>query len=392
MSRRGGSVTERYLDRQRKADEMKRWGFSIVMEVLPLMLQVALLLLGCALSRYLWSIDRIVAIVNIAVTSLGVIIYVILNVLATLSYQCPYQTPFSLAFRYLVELDAKHTEYITRVLSLLRQVVASFTSSFTKAKATLHGWSSLHSSHPQDEESVYGVPTEVKVAILPLFERSAKDREELEANSALAASICWILETSTDAQVTSAAIRSILTVDWHDGITTIPSLTALGDTVLHYLSSLPKPKETIAIEFAPLRALLHITIQRPSQKIEIKFPVVSYRDFGSEAVFMMNLVWRQKGYRSFIWRRMNPEINDVLISSPHLSWLCHDLVYFVSHSTEGVPNDIFEFLDSCFSREEGLPASIIPDLVMILALSAGAPLHRRDLSVIDKRCGSLLIV
>lgn len=51
MRRTGGSVIERCKDRQRKADGMKQWGFSIVMEALPLMLQAALLLLGCALSR-----------------------------------------------------------------------------------------------------------------------------------------------------------------------------------------------------------------------------------------------------------------------------------------------------------------------------------------------------
>jgi glucan phosphoethanolaminetransferase (alkaline phosphatase superfamily) len=54
------------------------------MESLPLMLQVALLLLGCALSRYLWEIDVTVASVTVAVTSSGVIFYLFIVVAGTI--------------------------------------------------------------------------------------------------------------------------------------------------------------------------------------------------------------------------------------------------------------------------------------------------------------------
>ena len=56
-----GSAIERSQNRQRKLDEIDAWYFNSVMESLPLMLQVALLLLGCALSRYLWNIDTTIA-------------------------------------------------------------------------------------------------------------------------------------------------------------------------------------------------------------------------------------------------------------------------------------------------------------------------------------------
>jgi hypothetical protein len=46
------------------------------MESLPLMLQAALLLLGCALSRYLWEISITVASVVLGVTSLGGLFYI----------------------------------------------------------------------------------------------------------------------------------------------------------------------------------------------------------------------------------------------------------------------------------------------------------------------------
>jgi len=71
------------------------------MEFLPLMLQAALLLLGCALSHYLWGVNVTVASVIIGVTSLGVILYIVLVASGAASESCPYQTPGSQVLRYL---------------------------------------------------------------------------------------------------------------------------------------------------------------------------------------------------------------------------------------------------------------------------------------------------
>jgi hypothetical protein len=65
------------------------------------MLQVALLLLGCALSRYLWEISRIIASVVIGVTSFGLLFYLFILAVGTAWESCPYQTPGSTFFRYL---------------------------------------------------------------------------------------------------------------------------------------------------------------------------------------------------------------------------------------------------------------------------------------------------
>ena len=96
-----GTAIERSQDRQRKLDGIVTWYFDHVMESLPLMLQAALLLLGCALSCYLWDIDITVASVVIAVTSLSIIFYIFIIIAGTASESCPYQTPGSHAIRYL---------------------------------------------------------------------------------------------------------------------------------------------------------------------------------------------------------------------------------------------------------------------------------------------------
>ena len=88
-----GSAIERSQNRQRKFDGIVNWYFDHVMEWLPLMLQAALLLLGCALSRYLWEINITVASVVLGVTSFGVLSYLFIVVVGAAFVSCPYQTP-----------------------------------------------------------------------------------------------------------------------------------------------------------------------------------------------------------------------------------------------------------------------------------------------------------
>ena len=92
-----GTVIERGRDRQRKIGGIISWHFEYVMESLPLMLQAALLLLGCALYRYLWEIDTTVASVILGVTSFGLVFYFFIVVAGAASKSCPYQTPGSRA-------------------------------------------------------------------------------------------------------------------------------------------------------------------------------------------------------------------------------------------------------------------------------------------------------
>jgi hypothetical protein len=94
-----GTAIERSQNRQRKRDGIDAWYFDTVMESLPLMLQVSLLLLGCALSLYLWGIDSIIASVVISITSIGVTVYLFITIAGATTDSCPYQTPGSKLLR-----------------------------------------------------------------------------------------------------------------------------------------------------------------------------------------------------------------------------------------------------------------------------------------------------
>ena len=98
-----GSAIERSQNRQRKLDGIVTWYFDHVMEALPLMLQVALLLLGCALSRYIWEINTTVASVVLAITSFGVLLYLLIIFVGAASPSCPYQTPGARILRFVLD-------------------------------------------------------------------------------------------------------------------------------------------------------------------------------------------------------------------------------------------------------------------------------------------------
>lgn len=98
-----GLTVEYSQSRQQKLDGIVTWYFDFVIELPPLMLQVALLLLGCALSRYLWEVNTTVASVVLGVTSFGVFFYILVLVVGVAFKSCPYQTPTSRLLRYLVQ-------------------------------------------------------------------------------------------------------------------------------------------------------------------------------------------------------------------------------------------------------------------------------------------------
>ncbi|KAJ7833293.1 hypothetical protein B0H13DRAFT_1579305, partial [Mycena leptocephala] len=58
-----GTIEERGLERQRKFDGLRRWKFDAAMQMFPLLLQFSLLLFATALSLYLWTIHRGIALI-----------------------------------------------------------------------------------------------------------------------------------------------------------------------------------------------------------------------------------------------------------------------------------------------------------------------------------------
>ena len=92
-------MIDRCGDRQCKCDGLEKWPLHLFVESLPVMLQVALLLLACGLCRHMWSVDTSVAYTLLTLIGLGVLFYTGIVITGMSSYGCPFQTPASTALR-----------------------------------------------------------------------------------------------------------------------------------------------------------------------------------------------------------------------------------------------------------------------------------------------------
>ena len=137
-----GSAIQRSQNRQQKMDGIVSWYFHYVMESLPLMLQFALLLLGCGLSLYLWGINTTVASVMIGITSFGAIFYALIVIAGTAFVTCPYQTPGAQILRHTGSL----------ILRMFHSAFSFATENFTFVRSPIElcdrvwktGWSVGH--------------------------------------------------------------------------------------------------------------------------------------------------------------------------------------------------------------------------------------------------------
>ena len=155
-----GSAIERYHNRQQKLDGTVTWYFNPVMESLPLMLQGALFLLGCALSRYLWEINTSVALVILCATSFGLVFYLFVVVAGAAYTNCPYQTPAARFLRYAPDALARIPDTLRHIPSSLRRTAVSLhlTLSTTISASIVRGIL-IELWDPSDEDSMVGLPT-----------------------------------------------------------------------------------------------------------------------------------------------------------------------------------------------------------------------------------------
>ena len=248
----GGSIAERCGDRQRKRCGVEKWPFEMFIESLPVMLQVALLLLAVGLTRYMWVINVSVAYTILGFTSFGVAFFMLIVVSGTSSYECPFQTPASLTLRAL----GVHRTFGRLVSSLpllgIRRRLRNFgrnlgylyfrmRTSISRVKAIVSKALALarvareltvlphqmpppgHFVSPVYASQLWNLGPILKQQDLFLPRRT---------NRADARCISWILKRITDPEATDSALRLACTIRWYDdGVDSQPSYEDLN-TVL----------------------------------------------------------------------------------------------------------------------------------------------------------------
>ncbi|KAF9781581.1 hypothetical protein BJ322DRAFT_231789 [Thelephora terrestris] len=230
IRKQGSSAAEKSRDRQRKLDGFKNWYFQLVIESLPVMLQFALLLLGCALTLYLWTISQTVAGVILAFTLFGIASYVFFTLTATLHYDCPYQTPPSILIRAVVRRLAQSDSAFIRSLHRL----TSFLPSIKDLRRLLgylrsglrRGLKCLHYDSTVDEGAEATPQAVVVVSPARIFEDISVDLEVCKVDSRC---IWWVLDYTTDADVIFSTARFAADMIWYPEIASIVSPHVLVD-------------------------------------------------------------------------------------------------------------------------------------------------------------------
>jgi hypothetical protein len=249
----GGSNLERCGDRQRKRNGVNKWPFEMFIESLPMMLQVALLLLAVGLTRYMWAINVSVARTLLGLTAFGMGFFILIVVAGTSSYECPFQTPASLALRAL-GFHRTFGRLASSVLSLgirrrlrglgriLGYLYFGTCARVTRIKATtsrtLQRYLVLRHAPTQLTILPHGIMHPGQFTT-PLYTSNSwtigpvmKEQNlalPRKTNLADARCIYWILDRITDPEAINSALRLACTIRWYDdGVNSQPSYEELN--------------------------------------------------------------------------------------------------------------------------------------------------------------------
>ena len=387
-----GSVVDRSRHRQRKMDGMVTWQFDLVMECLPLMLQAALLLLGYALSNYLFFINKTIASVLIGFTSAGLLFYLLIVSAATLSYNCPFQTPLSRILSFLIHIDNGHQKYLKRTRRWFGRVLSHKDKNRPKSNFGPHSWrgfGAFDGNRPGDHIEV--PMANISDQPLALFNKDA-DMDDFVLDSKC---ITWMFDTSMDVDATMAIMRFIPEIVWHAGIRTTP-LERIYDTVLERFDRssgrpilIPKLRE---VTYLSAKALLHLAIQRKciaNESDKVVFKSISDRhlimgsgQYDSDLEVTLGIIDRVFGdAKPMHWQNF-------AFTIPHHTWMSHILLYHtwdILERGEPLPDYIKEFVLYSFRLDPPPPAPIVADCLFMVGLVLGIKLHIDDLFVADKR-------
>ena len=294
LRHRGGSAADKSRDRQQKLDGLERWHFQLVIESLPVMLQLALLLLACALSLYLWPINQTVAGVIIAVTLLGVGSYLFFTLAATLSYSCPYQTPSSVVFRALLSRHRNTlAPLITWSIAAFRSSTKTFRRFLRSFFAGVQGAASTLGCVANSPPDIENIPLTTVTPPTRIFDDVLLD---LESRKADARCIAWVLYSTTDPDTIFSTVRFAADIVWYPEIAGALSASTLMDLLSECMldgqvvAGREEQANAIGMALASVLAIqLSVEPEREDLK-ELRERVIQYRNLRDPASSTFGLV------------------------------------------------------------------------------------------------------
>ena len=430
----GGSMIERCGDRQRKFDGLERWSFHLFVESLPVMLQVALLLLACGLCRRLASVNTSVAGVLIALTAVGVLFYLVIVVAGTSSYACPFQTPASTALRRLWAKIRPHTtplvgpiiagahifgvlssniwySFWEKVVVLIRFYTHRFKRAVVRMTLNFNHWIRVtlrprrRVRHPSPDASLRGIRESPRMPPGPnppphynnpsLLSDSSEPwlmQEDMgtirETNAKDVRCVSWILRNITDPEALDAAIRFAGRIRWfEDGMDVEPPYNIIVSIFYSCLDSTGTVYPGLSDRaYHSARAILwiHIRAMCRSEEFASNYPLPHSRNKLSRnldlnsLLGMYNIVWTPENtaYKSIFTEHNSPE---------YIRWASNALLHFC-WTKQGDTNT---FLVIPFCKIPDVPWNTMPldatlNMFLVWSIFLGCPVEEEMLKIQDK--------
>ena len=381
-----GSLVDRSRHRELRMRGMIAWRFKLIMECLPLVMQVSLLLLGYALARYIWDLSRTVSAVITAFTVFGVLFYLFIVFAATVWKICPFQTPVSLVFRHIVSLARKHQHPLLReVKGRLSDAVRFRKLNQSYSSAIMRTFEVELALGPQTPS---GTSTPATTTINP------DEEESTQTSDTNCISTMFRLAGASDAIV--AVTGFIPEINWTSNVRRVPLLEAyhclsrsfefLKDGRVHLR---PGMREQA---YGSARALLHLRVQRlcagATDGANIIAPKIGsllrYRpkeDNRLESTLqVLDAVFNNE--KEIPWK-------EYTFGDAHYCWMSHVLrcrAWITLHTQETPTKDVLGFVRHSFSREPLPEPRVIADCLLIVNMIVGRLPELDDrLLIKDKR-------
>ena len=415
---RGGAI-ECGRDRQRKLNGVITWYFEYVMESLPLMLQAALLLLGCALCQYLWGINITIASVVLCVTSFGLIFYSFIVAAGAASESCPYQTPGSRVLRSVAFTVTSAFRVVigrSETIDVLRTIITDrwFLRPGNDVESTLSGTlCRLPVALIIDALCLVQAMVQPLVALarsvhtrLPGAPSTPGDGPDQRTTLLDLQCITWMLRTSLDKAVHLSALESLATMmplaDFDPTLVAVCFNVFIGCVkVANHTAVITKGLEQLATASAMcvLRTFSHLSVADPMSGVLADVCQHYNTVFPSETYFKEFSFYHTLGaiHRQFHpgerhrqqagieWQDYKPSSHEHIVFAHALAKLARSEYQRRERCKEKVPRWILRFALHALSLDPLPSTSVVVDCLSIIAIDLDCDIPNTGITSADER-------
>jgi hypothetical protein len=404
-------MVERCGDRQIKFDGLQKWPFHLFVESLPVMLQIALLLLSCGICQYVASINTVVATVLITLTGLGVLFYIGIVVVGASSYDCPFQTPASTRLRSLWTKIGPRITPVTgpaiAAFQTLGKVARNFLSMtffvcffipyflfrhlLEKIQLGTRRGVLFFTTKNRRPSCDPPLPTQVD----PLVPCAANPQETVawvspadlamiqKRNTDDIGCVSWILRNITDAEALDTAVQRAGTVWWFEDKMDVEPLYQLITSVFHTCFGSDRklyPGSRDRAYYSGQAILwIHTLAACKSREAAWNFslPTTEYYAPASDRDLVHLLSAVRAGRYSILFRTGNPH------SSTHLQWVSN-LVLHLSRAARIQPAHSLKLTIASFVRTPNITQGATHNYLLMWCNLLGSPVGDEVLKIHDK--------